>query len=54
MNQELAAYSLSDPLVEYNLKSIFLEKSYTKFNEDAIPRSFLKKIEIEHISASIF
>ena len=30
-------------LVEYNMRSIFLEKSYTKFVLDTIPRPYSKK-----------
>ena len=30
-------------LIEYNMKNIFLEKSYTKCGEETIPRSFFKK-----------
>ena len=29
-------------LVAYNIKNIFLEKSYTKYSGEAIPRPFLK------------
>ena len=29
-------------LIEYNLKNIFLEKSYTKCGGENIPRPFLK------------
>ena len=39
---------------EYNLRNIFLEKSYTKCVGETISRSFSKKIKIEHISGSIF
>ena len=30
-------------LIEYNKRNIFLEKSYTKYNEETIPRLFSKK-----------
>ena len=30
-------------LQEYNMKNIFLEKSYTKYGGEAIPRTFSKK-----------
>ena len=30
-------------LIEYKLRNIFLEKSYTKCGEEAIPRPFSKK-----------
>ena len=39
--------------MEYNMRNIFLEKSYTKGGVQAIPRPFSKKIKIEHISGSI-
>ena len=39
-------------LIEYNMRNIFLEKSYTKCGGETIPRPFLK-IKIEHISGSI-
>ena len=32
-----------DQLIEYKLKDIFLEKSYTKCSEETIRRSFSKK-----------
>ena len=37
-------------LTKFNMRNIFLEKSYTKFGGEAIPRPFFKKIKIEHIS----
>ena len=30
-------------LIEYNMRNIFLEKSYTKCGGETIPRSFSKK-----------
>ena len=30
-------------LIEYNMRNIFLEKSYTKWGEDTIPRPFSEK-----------
>ena len=30
-------------LIEYNMKNIFLEKSYTKCGRETIPRPFSKK-----------
>ena len=33
-------------LVEYNLRSIFLEKSHTKFGTETIPRPFSKKSKL--------
>ena len=41
-------------LIEYNMRSIFLEKSYTKYAGEAIPRTFFtKSYHTEHISGSI-
>ena len=31
-----------DQLIEYNMRNIFLEKSYTKCGEETIPDPFLK------------
>ena len=39
-------------LIEHSIRNIFLEKSYKKCGEKACPRTFLKKIKIEHISGS--
>ena len=39
-------------LIEYNMRNIFLEKSYTKYGGETIPRPFSKKIKIKHISGS--
>ena len=33
-------------LVEYNIRNIFPEKSYTKYGEETIPRSFSKKLKL--------
>ena len=41
-----------DQLIEYNVRNIFLEKSYIKCGGDVIPTLFSKKIKIEHISRS--
>ena len=41
-------------LIEYNKKNIFVEKSYTKCDGEAILRYFLKKIKTEYICGSIF
>ena len=41
-------------LIECNLRDIFLEKSYTKYDGETIPRFLWRKIKIEHISGSIF
>ena len=39
-------------LREYNMKNIFLEKPYTKYDGETIPRPFYWKAKIEHISGS--
>ena len=31
-------------LMEYNLRNIFLEESYTQYGEETIPRPFFKKL----------
>ena len=31
------------PLIEYNMRNIFFEKSYTKCGGETIPRPFFKK-----------
>ena len=33
-------------LIEYNMRNIFLEKSYSKFGEEASPICFYKKSEL--------
>ena len=33
-------------LVKYNMRNIFLEKSYTKYGGETIPRSFSKKSKL--------
>ena len=38
-------------LIEYNMRNIFVEKSYAKYAEETIPRHLYNKIE--HISRSI-
>ena len=40
-------------LIEYNMRNIFLEKSYTKCGGETSPRPLSDKIKIEHISGSI-
>ena len=35
-----------DQLIEYNIRNIFLEKSYTKLGREAIPRPFSKKSKL--------
>ena len=40
-------------LIQYNMRNIFLEKSYTKFGGETIRRPFFKKNKIEHISGLI-
>ena len=37
-------------LIEYAMKNIFVEKSYTKCSGEIIPRPLSKKIKIEHIA----
>ena len=41
-------------LIEYNVRNIFPEKSYTKYGGEALPRPFFKKSKIEHISSLKF
>ena len=33
-------------LLEYNMKNIFVEKSYTKCGRETIPRPFPKKLKL--------
>ena len=33
-------------LIEYNMRNSFLEKSYTKYDEETIPRHFSKKSKL--------
>ena len=40
-------------LIEYNMKNIFLEKSFTKCGGETSPRPFSKKIKIECILESV-
>ena len=35
-----------DQLIEYNIRNIFLEKSYTKLGREAIPSPFSKKSKL--------
>ena len=35
-----------DQLIEYNMRHIFLEKSYTKCGEQFIPRSSSRKLNV--------
>ena len=35
-----------DQLIEYNMKDVFLEKSYTKRGGESIPRTFSKKSKL--------
>ena len=37
-------------VIEYNMRYIFLEKSYTKCSGETIPRPFSKKSKIEYSS----
>ena len=39
-------------LIEYNMKNIFLEKSYTRCDREIIPWPFSKKIKIKRIFGS--
>ena len=39
-------------LVEYNMKNIFLKRSYPESGGEASPRPFSKKIKIKHIFES--
>ena len=39
--------------IEHNMRNIFLEKSYTKFDGEIILRPSCVKIKIKHISGSI-
>ena len=38
-------------LIQYNMRNIFLKKSYTECGGETIPRPFSKK-KVEHISES--
>ena len=40
-------------LIEYNMRNIFVEKAYTKCDEETMSRSFSKKDKVEYISGSI-
>ena len=40
-------------LIEYNMKNIIVEKSYTKCAGESIPRPLSKKMKIKNISGSI-
>ena len=42
-----------DQLIEYNMRNIFVEKSYTKYAGETIPRPLSKKIKTEHVFESI-
>ena len=33
-------------LIEHNVRNIFLEKSYTKFDGETIPRPFSEKLKL--------
>ena len=35
-----------DQLIEYNMKNVFLEKSYRKFGRETSPRSFSGKLKL--------
>ena len=36
----------SGELIEYNMRNIFVEKTYTKFGGETIPRSFSEKSKL--------
>ena len=36
-------------LIEYSMRNIFLEKSYTNCDEETIPRPFSKKSKLSHL-----
>ena len=40
-------------LIEYNMRNIFLEKSYTKYGEETFARFFSKKAKLSLISRLI-
>ena len=40
-------------LIEYNMRNVFVEKSYTKCAGESIPRPLSKKMKIKNISGSI-
>ena len=42
-----------DQLIEYNMKNIFLEESYSTDSGETIHRPFSKKSKLEYISGSI-
>ena len=39
-------------LIDYNMRIIFIEKSYTKCGGETSPKPFSEKIKSEHISGS--
>ena len=41
-------------LIEWNMRSIFVKKSFIKCRGETIPRSFSKEIKLEHISGSVY
>ena len=43
-----------DQLIEYNLRNIFLKKSYTKFCEESSPRPFSGKVLKSEVLYSLF
>ena len=40
-------------LIEYNMRKIFLGKSYPKYGDNTSPKPRPKKVKIEHICGSI-
>ena len=41
-------------VLEYNMRIIFLEKSFSRCDRETVLRPIFKRIKIEHISGSIF
>ena len=47
MARSKGSYTLKfDQLIEYNMRNIFLEKSYPKCGGEAIPRPFSRKSNV--------
>ena len=44
-----------DQLIEFDMRNIFLEKSYTEYDGERIPRPCsIKQISVEHFSGLVF
>ena len=41
-------------LIEWNMRNIFVKKSFTKCRGEIIPRSFSEKIKLEYISGLVY